>query len=295
MATANFDIAPDNSTDAAFRAWTLALHNAIAAILTFVTQTGEIDFTTVLKPSANNQDRGFRCYRFSDANQATYPVFIRIDFGSGGTGTGNAPAIAVRIGQALDGSGNLSVPLGGNLMTSERSSPDKVSSATVFTSRISGDGGRLTMDLFHGFTTTSEKPWFVNVERTPDTSGVYEDKAVGLDMLGGSTQHCYTLTKDGRSKNVKITNSFMPWPYEDNDTTAALGLRVALIPVLRIAQSRVYNAVTGWMIYHNADYEGTGNELISVYGSNKTYFMTQRGISLIQGSSTVHRAAIRND
>ena len=295
MATANFTVAPDNTSDATFRVWTQALHDAIAAILTFVTQTGEINFGTVLTPSATSQKRGFRIYRFSDAAQVTHPIFIRIDFGSG-TGAATQPGIWVQAGNAVDGSGNLSVVSGGNLMTAEQLTPAKAGSATTFLSHVSGDGGRLTISLFTLWMTTAENTWFFNIERCPDSLGNYEDNAVGLDILAGSNKQCYTLTKDGRSVSSKInSNSFMPWPFDDSTTTAALGLRVGCFPFLRISPSRVYNAITGCLIYHDADYVGIGNELISVYGSNKTYYLTQRGLAIIASASSVHRVAVRND
>lgn len=294
MATSNFTVAPDNTSDATFRVWALALHNAIAAIVTFVTQTGEIDFTTVLTPSAANQKRGFRVYRFSDASQATHPIFIRIDFGSGGTAT--QPGIWVQVGNTIDGSGNLGVVAGGNLMAVQQVTPNKAGTTTTSISQVSGDSGRLTVNLFSTFVTTAEQAWFFNVERCPDINGVYQDNAVGVDIISASKLDCFTLTKDGRSVSTKINaNAFLPWPFDDSATTATLGLRVGCFPALRISQSRVYNAVTGFLLYHNGDYDGIGNETASVYGSNKTYYMTQRGLAIIASASNTHRLAVRND
>lgn len=294
MATQNFTVAPDNTSTATHRVWVAALFAAIDAILTRVAQTGDGDGTAANLPGAGNTKSVFRCWRFNDTAQATHPIYIRIDAGTGSAV--NQPAIWIQVGNSLDSSGNLGVVLGGNLMAIQQVSPSTAGSATTFVSHVSGDSGRLTMELFAGWLTTSQSPWVVNIERCPDINGNYQDNAVGVDVISATSTKAFTLTKDGRSLNVAMnSNSFLPWPFDDSATTAALGLRVACFPILRIAQSRIYNAVTGILIYHNADYDGVGNETVSVYGSNKTYYVTQRGLTLIASASTVHRVMVRND
>jgi hypothetical protein len=70
--------------DSDFRSWGSGLSAQLAAIgLVKTSDTGQIDWTTVLKPTSSGQIRGFEIWRFNDALQATKPVFIRLDYGSG--------------------------------------------------------------------------------------------------------------------------------------------------------------------------------------------------------------------
>lgn len=103
MSTQSYDTNFAHSTSAEFRAWGLALHNAIvAAGLTNTADTGQIDFATVNIPGSGSG--GYKIYRFNDALQATAPIFIRIDFG---TYTTDIPQIYAQIGTSTDGAGNL--------------------------------------------------------------------------------------------------------------------------------------------------------------------------------------------
>lgn len=75
-----------NNTDATFRAWALAVHDAmIGAGFIQTTDTGQMDFATVLKPTTTSTSAGYVMYRFADAMQATAPIFIKIEMGMGST------------------------------------------------------------------------------------------------------------------------------------------------------------------------------------------------------------------
>lgn len=96
-----------HTTDAEFRAWATNLHNAlIAAGLVQTADTGQADFTTMTRPAGGVYF--YRVYRYSDALQATAPVFVRVEYGTGG-GAANTPGIRVGIGRATDGAGTLTV------------------------------------------------------------------------------------------------------------------------------------------------------------------------------------------
>lgn len=97
------------TTDAKFRAWTLAVSTAIQACgLTKTSDTGQIDHATVSRPTAANTKAGYEIYRFNDSLQATKPIFIRIDYGSAGQASGQNPSTWLTVGTATDGAGNIS-------------------------------------------------------------------------------------------------------------------------------------------------------------------------------------------
>lgn len=292
MATQNFDAAPQQTTDPQFRAWILALNTAIAAILTAVTQTGEIDFTTVAFPNGVNQKRGFRVFRFNDALQATHPVFIRIDYGSGAAAT--TPSVWVTVGQTTDGSGNIGMLAGGTTPTATQMIVSSTS-ASVFTTYISGDSSRLTFALFMAIQSVSQAPATFNIERVKDNAG--------LNLVDGVVWQCYsgssglvsiqTMTPDGQTLSNINSDGRPVIPFSNNRTSAALNLKVSMFSLIHYSKSTTFNGVTGVLIYHDLDF-GPGSITISVYGANINYLLMGRSNQIVQTGST-HRMALRND
>lgn len=94
------------STDAKFRTWGSAVKALLAASgLVQTTDTGQIDWTTVTKPVAIQTLAGYEIWRFNDSLQTTDPIFIRIEYRSGGTASGNSPAMLVSAGTGSNGAG----------------------------------------------------------------------------------------------------------------------------------------------------------------------------------------------
>jgi len=295
MSTSNYTVAPSNASDAAFRAWGLALHTALAAVLTYVTQTGEIDFTTVVAPASTNQSKGFRVYRFNDAHQATLPVFIRVDFGSGASAATH-PAIKVQVGMATNGSGTLSVPVTGNLMTAQQIDAQQIGSASTFDCYVSGGDGRVTVCLWPLFWTTAQKPMAFSVERNRDETGATEDQAVFCDFLGNvssSNPTIFTMNKLGVTTS-NVLSTFAKIPYLQGFTTATFGLRMAVFPIIHYSLAKVWNAGTSFFFYSETDLNGNDAVSFDVYGVSHTYIPTQRGIGFLEGSSP-QKIMVRND
>jgi hypothetical protein len=95
----------EHTDDTTFRAWITNLHNAIiAAGLVDPGDTGQLDLSTATRPGTNTW-AGYRIYRFNDTNQGAYPVFLRLEFGSGSSTA--APTIRFTIGQGSDGAGSI--------------------------------------------------------------------------------------------------------------------------------------------------------------------------------------------
>ncbi len=96
----------DVSTDASFRTWGSMISALLASAgLTKMSDTGTIDWATVVGPAINTY-AGFEVWRFNDAEQATTPVFIKLEYGRGGVTT--RAALRVDVGSATNGSGTLS-------------------------------------------------------------------------------------------------------------------------------------------------------------------------------------------
>lgn len=291
MTTANFSSTPSNASDTAFRAWALALHNAIASLLTYVAQTGEIDFTTVLTPSAANQKRGFRIYRFNDSLQATHPVFIRIDYGSGTAAAD--PSLWIQIGQAVDGSGNLSVPITGSLQVTDQVKAFSTLTVAALDSYVSGDASRLTLCLWPLGVITASNTITATIERSKDSSGADTSAAVHL-LIAGSARVSRTFQLNGRC--IQNDSSGFKIPFNQTFTTALWGSQVSLFPTIHFGDNLVFNAITGFLIYGSADLAGLFSESLNIYGASHNYVFTGRGLGLTDGSSGITRQlAVRND
>lgn len=90
------------ATDAGFRAWSKAWHDAMVAV--GCTQVySNIDFTTVSMPGTAGTYAGGRVYSFDDDLHATEPIFIKLEWGRGSTSVNQCGFIMkLTIGQLHD-------------------------------------------------------------------------------------------------------------------------------------------------------------------------------------------------
>lgn len=77
---------------------------ALAAVLTRVVTTGDINWSTVLAPTAFNQYRGFEIYALNDSLQTTHPVFMKIEYGASSQST-SSYGLRVTLSKAVDAAG----------------------------------------------------------------------------------------------------------------------------------------------------------------------------------------------
>lgn len=137
MATATFNAAPDNSTDAAFRDWGSKLSTALASVgLVKTTDTGQIDWATVLKPASSGVKSGYEIWRFNDSVQPTQPLFLKIEYGSGGVAQSSI-SLWFTIGKGSNGSGTLTSTIG-SVRNPSAFSPGFGTSGTWYVSSMDG-------------------------------------------------------------------------------------------------------------------------------------------------------------
>lgn len=105
MATQFWSTVMDQNTDAGFRAWGAELNARLAAAgLVQTADTGQVNWATVAR-AAIASNAGFEIWRFNDAMQATAPIFLRLDYGSGSAQ--NIPRIRLTVGTSTNGAGTL--------------------------------------------------------------------------------------------------------------------------------------------------------------------------------------------
>lgn len=176
MTTQSWSTRVRHDTDATFREWGLELKTKlIAAGLTNTADTGQIDWTTVLRPGAGT-NAGYEIYRFNDAMQGTAPIFIRIDYGTHTVAT--APRMQITVGTATNGAGTLS----GTALTTARSIHNSSTQVTdtLRNSYVCYAAGFLGISWKVGASSTEA---FFAVCRTCDSSGTPD--ATGAMVVWG--------------------------------------------------------------------------------------------------------------
>lgn len=100
ITTSSIPLVTYAATDAGFRIWAKAWHDAMIA-LGCAQEYSNIDFTTVAMPTVTNTLAGGRVYTFGDTLQATDPIFIKLEWGRGSTSQAHTSFILkMTVGQA---------------------------------------------------------------------------------------------------------------------------------------------------------------------------------------------------
>lgn len=289
---------PSNSTDATLRAWATFIHDLFVTTGGWVqtADTGQINLGTVTTSASANSKRGYDILRMDDSLQATYPIYLRIDYGTGATA--NNPAVWITLGTGSDGAGNITNKLfdGG------------ASSACTFGTSANGTGitlnnygsastSRVVVGMF--ITTTTSRVLTFGIERTKDASGA--DTGAGIIMHGCSG----TNASADSSRYIVYTGGTQPaneggWQFilsSQNPTTFSSNSGVGLpIPMAGSAQ----NPGTNYAVTRSSDFTTESQFTCSIYGSSITFqllnaFTAIPAVNSSGGSSSTSRVSIRYD
>ncbi len=156
------------TTDAEFRTWGSTINAQLAAMgLVQTADTGQINWTTVLKPTVAQEIKGYEIWRFADTLQATAPVFVKLEFGSNGVST--RASIWVQVGIATNGAGTL---LGAK--STRNQCGQQVNNTNTALCAFSGDNNRLTVALWFFDALGNQNAdftMFFSIEREKDING----------------------------------------------------------------------------------------------------------------------------
>lgn len=167
MTTTTFSSSAINDTDANFRAWGSAVAAGLAAIgFVKTADTGQINWATVLKPAGTSTYQGYEIWQFNDTLQATAPLFVKLEYGSG-TAVNN-PALRFTIGKGSDGAGGLT-----GVLLAATTYPAPNSTATAGSWYMSsGDGSMWCFAPYPGlFTGPTNQQWNITLERSRNQDG----------------------------------------------------------------------------------------------------------------------------
>jgi len=162
MAVLTTTLAPIFDTDANFRLCGKAVSDQmLAGSWVKTTDTGQIDWTTAVKPAAANTSQGYEMWRSNDASGGIVQIYVKIEYGSSGIAT--APSFWITVGFGSNGTGSLT----GTTTTRTQMHTVSNTSATLRTSYLSVSAGRFCFAMFNSDASASI---LISLERTIDSS-----------------------------------------------------------------------------------------------------------------------------
>lgn len=228
------------ATDAQFRTWVDDLRDDIVAVgLVQTADTGQIDTTTVLAPTAANQNRGYMMFRSDDALTNWY---MKIEFGSATYGA-LSPWIRISFGWTTDGAGTFT-----GLQKSAVIIPIIAGANNGLTAAVCWfcySGGAFAMCLNQTKTTgTNGMNWLITCDRYRDETGAPNTDGFQItaccDSNGGylninaassgSRNMSHAVPASGGVPNFEATEFTYP-VHPIRTTTWSRAGRIGLVPV----------------------------------------------------------------
>lgn len=192
MATSLLNLTFTNATDAEFRAWGLAISNALTSFgLTKTADTGQVDFATTLRPTNPIDFSRYEIRQFTDLLQTSLPIFIKITYGSGNA-TSNL--FHIQVGTSTNGTGVLGAQ--STPVVSNAQAILSIVNQTVTTPcYLSGSSNRLGIVLFAG---TANSTFFF-LERSKTTVKADTSKAAHVfkNSPAAALRNNYFMTASG--------------------------------------------------------------------------------------------------
>lgn len=170
MTGSTASLTADSSSTASFRAWGLAVSNAItAAGYPKTSDTGQIDWATVTAPASTVTAQGYEIRQFNDSLQATRPIYFKVEYGSGASTS--SPNLWITVGTATNGAGTLSSMAGYGTTLGARQSLNagNTFSAVAMPCLFGGsDGSGLAVALFLNSGTAAGMMFYIERHRNAD-------------------------------------------------------------------------------------------------------------------------------
>lgn len=246
------------TTNAQFRTWGAEYSAKFASMgLVKVVEAAQIDWVAVATPGVANTAAGYEMWRMNDALQATVPIFIKFEFGSGAAAA-NA-SLWFSLGTSSNGAGVL------NGIVSTRTQIQCTATALAITHYWSGDTNRVGVSAVGAAMATS---MYFGIERTVDTAGAVSGEGALLIRLTGSAW--------GTLAWNQAIGSYTTW----ESTVGAMGpsvvpygvtgLQVAVYPVYH-SKGVFCNPGLNGFLYENLTIGAGATVSFTVYGAAHTY------------------------
>lgn len=216
-----------HDSDAMFREWGAEFATKLAAVgLVQTSDTGQINWTTVTRAGLSS-NAGYEIWRFNDTIQATAPIFIRIDYGTGSNTS--APRMNFTVGTGSNGSGTIT----GTALSTARTVSNGTSAENSDTARVSYMCGA---EGFFGFLwkfgASGNSSGFFQICRTCDSAGapdatgalvIWYQAAISAQAFRyASTAVAYTVRTTSQTAQLCL------WPQSPTSSAVGADVQAAL-------------------------------------------------------------------
>jgi hypothetical protein len=250
------------TTDAEFRTWGSAVSAQLAAVsLIKAADTGQIDWATVARPTAANGVAGYEIWRFNDSLQATKPVFLKLEYGTG-ISSATSTGMWLTVATGTNGAGTLT----GQVGTRYQAAAYNAQTTTSYF-YVSGAADRIHLVMWpsavsycHGF----------SVERTKDAAGADDSSGILTSMWkAASTSQAF------QEQMIPFTGAIpaveaSPFAFSAPGTTAVVGADVGVFPHFGW-YGRIINPRLGLLSYMATDIQALVPITVNMYGAAHTY------------------------
>jgi hypothetical protein len=198
MTTSTFTCGYSVADATATQNWVTALHTALTTVgLVQTSDTGQVTPSAIAAPTTANVAVGYTVYRFNDAAQSTYPLFLKVEFGSQGhaTAASGYPGVWLTVGTGSNGSGTITGTLFARTQLGiTATGTTATGSASTFTGRASG--GTDWVSLFpwtnlmasaNGVGATAYRAPFFHIERTNSGTGIVMCTTAAVTSAGANS------------------------------------------------------------------------------------------------------------
>jgi hypothetical protein len=213
----------------------------------------------------------YEVWKMGDA--VAFPVYLRINYGTGGTTTGQVISVTLTLSAGTDGAGNAT---GGSTGAVNVLGPTNTqNSATLFTSYLSGSTNRIQMCLFPESNITIHGMF--SVERSHDNNGNDTTAYATLTVLAGVVGNAVVSSQTSIATSNQ-TVAEIRVPALVNHTTATgtfisnAGASTLLVPGFPIVGAQG-NPMIGFLIGKTSDWADLTIFPFTMYNTSHTYII----------------------
>ena len=258
-----------HATDAEWRATARAPGDALVAFgWVKTTDTGQIDWATVLRPTAANQFRGYEIFRMADALQATTPMFLKLEYGSGAAT--NLWSWRLTLSTSTSGTGVMTGQVGNPVTFTQ------AGGATAGTTDVSGNFKCLFSGATHRFTAimapltgSSLGAGYFIIERFKSNNG--SDGATGGVIIGQFGNSNPTSSSTPSSGPIPPLETAGVGCVVPSAGTGMVGTDVHIYTVHPFVYA-MQNPVRGLAAYFTADLPSDQIITASIYGIEQSWY-----------------------
>ena len=257
----------DNTTTA-FNAWVQFIEDTLVTTGGWVVtaDAGQTLPASMVPPTAVNQKRGYRIYRMADSLQSTYPVFMRIDYGSANAAT-TVPGTWLTIGTGSDGSGTIT-----GMVMNGTGTISTVAAGTqgvgAMNSYGSADTNRVTLMLFVQ-AATAGVGYQLSIERTKNSVGADtgEGLLVTYSPTGTPTTSRFLIMAGGTQPSAELG---LNYAITMKNPTESLGGDIGA-GVIILFKGVAQQPGTNVLVVNTSDVASEGSFVLTMYGVSRTY------------------------